>query len=70
MCAAIDPTDGGDASSRERVWFWEREVVELDNLWGVGGPEIDAVAESDREHIALGPVDKVEVEVVLEGWCV
>ena len=31
------------------------------------GPEVDAGAEADGEHVLGGPVDEVQVEVVLQG---
>lgn len=31
------------------------------------GPEVDAGAEADGEHVLRGPVDEVQVEVVLQG---
>ena len=36
-------------------------------LASAGAPEVDGLAQADCEHILLRPVDKVEVEVVLDG---
>ena len=43
-----------------------REVAELCDLRRRGRPQVDAGAEADAEDVLGRPVDKVEVEIVLE----
>jgi len=43
------------------------DVAELGDLAVHGGPEVDAGAEADCEHVLSRPVNQIEVEVVLEA---
>lgn len=43
------------------------QIAELGDLAIGRGPEVDAGAEADGEHVLRGPVDEVEIEVVLQG---
>lgn len=43
------------------------EFAQLLHTGVKGVPNVDARAESHRQHVGLGPVDKVEVEVITQG---
>ena len=40
------------------------------HLGSARAPKVDTGAEAYREYVERRPVDKVEVEVVLEGGCI
>jgi hypothetical protein len=50
--------DGFEGTERFRVWT---------HLTRVGAPKVNARSESHSQNIVRGPVDEVEVEVVLQG---
>lgn len=54
------PLDAGDAVVRA-------DVAQLGHLAVHGGPEVDAGAEADGKHVLRGPVDQIQIEVVLEA---
>jgi hypothetical protein len=57
---SLIPSDGSD-------WVCvAREITESGDLAGESGPQVDATAEADAQHILRRPVDEVEVEIVLK----
>ena len=46
------------------------DVAQLGHLAVLGGPQVDAGAEAHGQNVLRGPVDQVEVEVVLQARCV
>mmetsp|Transcript_31408 Transcript_31408/g.59737 ORF Transcript_31408/g.59737 Transcript_31408/m.59737 type:complete len:488 (-) Transcript_31408:17-1480(-) len=60
VTSALAPRDGGDGV------LGGTQIAELGDAGGGGAPEVDAASESDGEDVLGGPVDEVEVKVVLE----
>lgn len=56
----------GDRGGRVR----DAQVAQLGDLGVLGVPEVDAGGEPDGQVILGGPVDEVEVVVVLQGGCI
>lgn len=52
---------------RSRDHIVETHLAELADSAGHGVPHVDAGVEADRQDVLLGPVDEVQVEVVLQG---
>lgn len=44
------------------------EITESCDLAGESWPQVDATAEANAQHVLWRPVNKVEVEVVLQFW--
>lgn len=55
----------GPAHRGHRVAF-HREVTQPGHLAGARAPQVDAGAQAHAEHVERGPVDQVQVEVVLQ----
>lgn len=51
-------------------WISRAKVVQLRNLTITRGPDVNAVRETHCEVVVRGPVNKIQVEVILEGRCV
>ena len=64
MLAGLRPGDGSDSV------FGGGQVAQLGDAAGARRPEVDAASETDRQKVLGGPIDEVEVEVVLERGCV
>lgn len=51
-------------------WISRTKVVQLRHFTITRGPDVYAVRETHCEVVVRGPVDKVQVEVILESRCV
>lgn len=63
MIAFVAPANTGDLVVTENF-------AELLHLRGAGAPHVHGLVESDCKDVRGAPVDQVQVEVILELWCI
>ena len=61
VSACLRPGHGSDSVGR-------RNLAELGNLLAARRPDVDCRAQSDCQNVLAGPIDKVQVKVILEAW--